>query len=75
LPNWDEAKYYYFQAVDFGDRRANQFQKESGVVPITRDELVDDHYGWRWHENTHRAIEKSCGAATLGLLGIAYLTL
>jgi len=25
LPNWDEAKYYYFQAVEFGDDRSNSF--------------------------------------------------
>jgi hypothetical protein len=32
LPNWDEAKYYYFHAIDFGDN-SNNFQAGSGVQP------------------------------------------
>jgi len=74
LPNWDESKYYYFHAIDFEDG-SNAFQAEAGVRPLTKDELVDDHYAWRWSENTHGSIEKVFGAATAGLLAIGYLAL
>jgi hypothetical protein len=57
LPNWDEAKYYYFHAVDLeSNGKSNSFQNEAGVKSLTKDELVDDHYGWRWNENTHKYI-------------------
>lgn len=71
LPNWDEAKYYYFQAVNF-DKNSNAFQAGSGVTPITKDELVEDHYGWRWSERTHNLFEKSFGAVSLGALALAF---
>ena len=74
LPNWDESKYYYFHAIDFEDG-SNNFQADAGVKSITKDELVDDHYAWRWNENTHGGIEKTFGAATAGLLALGYLAL
>ena len=40
-------------------------------MPITRDELIDDHYGWRWSEHTHGYFEKGFGAVTAGLLTVA----
>ena len=74
LPNWDEAKYYYFQAIEVdGGPRENQFQKASGVVPDSRDHLVDNHYGWRWSEGTHKLIERGFGLTSLGFLAISFL--
>lgn len=71
LPNFDECKYYYFQCVDV-----------PGATPPSRaarsigpDELINDHYGWRWSEETHRLFERGFGAATIGLGAIAYLAL
>lgn len=74
LPNFDEAKYYYFQAiqVDGSDKRENSFQKESGVVPDTRDELIDDHYGWRWSEKTHQLFERGFGLTSVGFLALTF---
>ena len=74
LPNWDEAKYYYFQAIDFEDG-SNTFQRGSGVTPIRKDVLVDEHYAWRWNENKHGLVEKTLGAVSAGALAIAYLAL
>jgi cytochrome oxidase assembly protein ShyY1 len=62
LPNWDEQKYYYFHAVDL-DEGANSHQAESGIISTTRDELIEDHYGWRWTETPHNVLEKTFGAA------------
>ena len=70
LPNWDETKYYYFQAVDLG-KDSNAFQSASGVRPVSKDELIDEHYQWRWSEGTHGLFEKGFGAASVGLFALA----
>ena len=74
LPNFDEQKYYYFQAVDL-DPTANDFQKNSGVQVMSQDELVEDHYEWKWNERTHNLLEKGFGAAAVSGLAFAYLAL
>ena len=73
LPNFDEQKYYYFQALEFNEDRSNDFQAGSGVTPLSQDNLVDEHYGWRWNENRHGLIEKGFGAISAGLLAIGFL--
>ena len=45
------------------------------MKPLQKDELIEEHYGWRWTEKSHGLIEKSFGAATAGLLAIGYLAL
>jgi len=72
LPNWDEAKYYYFHctAVPGGSNSGC-----GAATPLAPDELVDDHYGWRWSEHTHNKFEKCFGAASLGMLAITYFAL
>jgi len=42
---------------------------------MSKDELIEDHYGWRWNEGSHNLVEKGLGAVTVGLLGIAALAL
>ena len=71
LPNWDEAKYYYFHCVDL----PGVDSAATSVQPIHPDELVDEHYGWRWGENTHRACEQGFGAVALGFGALAYFAL
>ena len=71
IPNFDEAKFYYFHAVDLGGD-ANNFQKGSGVKVITKDELIEEHYGWRWNEDTHNACEKVFGAISAGAFALAF---
>jgi len=39
LPNWDETKYYYFQAVDL-QKGDNEFQAGSGVRAFSKDDIV-----------------------------------
>jgi len=68
LPNYDEQKYYYFQAMDLKDN-VNDFvlrQNQSGVHTFTKDETIDDYYGWRWSETTHNLLEKTFGLAAAG---------
>ena len=68
LPNFDEQKYYYFEQVDFDQKGADG----NGIRATKPDELVDDHYGWRWSEKTHGLVEKSFGLGALGLGALAY---
>lgn len=58
-----------------GGDTTNNFQKEAGVTPMTKDQLIEDHYAWRWNEGTHNLIEKSFGAASVGLATVAYFAL
>lgn len=70
LPNYDEQKYYYFQAMDLNnpdDEFVNK-QRENGVHTYTKDNTIEDFYGWRWNERTHGLIEKSFGLAAAGCL-------
>ena len=68
LPNFDDQKYYYFERVDFEHAGTDA----NGIKPASPDSLVDDHYGWRWSEDTHNIFEKGFGAAALGLGALAY---
>ena len=39
---------------------------------MSKDEIIEDHYQWRWNEGTHKHLERAFGAVTLGLGAIAY---
>ena len=39
---------------------------------MNKDEIIEDHYGWRWSERTHGLFEKGFGAVTLGLGACIY---
>lgn len=42
---------------------------------MTKDDLVEDHYAWRWNEPTHNLFEKAFGAVSAGALAVAYWAL
>lgn len=73
LPNYHESSYYYFQAVDLEDNMQNY--NSAGVVLPSRDEIIEDHYEWRWRETTHDLIYKGLGACSAGLCALAYMCL
>ena len=55
LPNFDEAKYYYFHACSVrGAEQSGLEQIDSPIILDKPDEIIDDHYGWRWNERTHQ---------------------
>ena len=73
LPNFDEAKWYYFHAV--------QFKHEGGIAdlqspaqPDKPDELIDRHYGWRWHESKHKMLYRVFGGFSAVSLAVAFFT-
>ena len=72
LPNYHEQKYYYFQAIDLNSAENDfvQRQNQAGVHTFSKDETVEDYYGWRWNETTHGLFEKSLGAVAAGCAAI-----
>jgi hypothetical protein len=42
---------------------------------MKKDELIEDHYGWRWSEKTHGLIEKTFGLVSAGALAVAYFAI
>jgi hypothetical protein len=39
------------------------------------DDLVNDHYGWKLHENTNNLLEKTFGATALAFAALSYFAL
>jgi cytochrome oxidase assembly protein ShyY1 len=71
LPNYHEAQSYYFQAVDFCDGRSTY--EQPGLEMPTKDEVIEDHYGWKLSERTNNYLFKGLGAVSAGLLSVAYM--
>jgi hypothetical protein len=49
LPNYDEAKFFYFQVVDL-DQGAGYDTEERAIpfpLPSTPDQVIDEHYNWK----------------------------
>ena len=61
LPNYDEAKYYYFQVVDLGEKGE---VPTPPIKPDSKDEVIVDHYGWRWDEKRHQMLYRSFGSVS-----------
>ena len=53
LPNFDEAKYYYFHSMDIEGQNAAA-REFTPVRTDSPDELIEEHYGWKWNEYRHR---------------------
>ena len=73
LPNFDEAKYYYFAAVDLG--KEDQVNHNGPVQMQSRDEVINNHYGWRWHEDMHKMNTRVFGALSAISFALTFLSL
>jgi len=74
LPNFDEAKYYYFQLVDLQGNN-DDLKKNSPAQIETSDDIITDHYGWKWHESRNKSIFRFFGGVSAVSLGIAALAI
>ena len=74
LPNWDESKHYYFNTVDLdgSNMRNREF---TPCKDDTIDELVNNFYGWRWTEKTHKQIFVPVGLFSAASLVMAALAM
>jgi hypothetical protein len=74
LPNFDECKHYYFEVVDIGDGNAStENHKQLFPVPMTTDEVIEDHYGWYLNQSTNKNLYRSFGAIAAVSAGIIAL--
>ena len=69
LPNFDEVKHYYFQAVDLD----NENEKGQFPIPYSKDEVIDNFYGWRVGAYTHKNIFRATGLISSASFLLAYL--
>jgi hypothetical protein len=53
LPNFDEAKWYYFHAVQFKNDGCAQIDIPTPAVPDKPDDFIDGWFQWRMSEQTH----------------------
>jgi hypothetical protein len=75
LPNYDEIKHYYFQAVDLsqGHGLEDEVDRAPFPMPATPDQVIDEHYGWKINQDTNRWIFKATGALAAVSAGLAFL--
>lgn len=62
LPNFDQCKFYYFDAVDLG--AADEGPHKTSAIPKTKEELIYDQHGWLFHASTLKKVQN-------GLMGIS----
>ena len=66
LPNFDEAKFYYFRAVNLSqDATGAMLDIDTPVEADSKDDVIEMYYGWRWSENMHKANMLGFGAVSL----------
>lgn len=73
LPNWDEAKFYYFHAIEHEYQDVNL--ANGPVQPAKCDELVNEHYGWRWDDTTNMNLYRAFGGLSATSFALAFLAL
>mmetsp|Transcript_48093 Transcript_48093/g.35296 ORF Transcript_48093/g.35296 Transcript_48093/m.35296 type:complete len:218 (+) Transcript_48093:247-900(+) len=73
LPNYDEQKYYYFQLVPVGHTEDDDRKRELYPAQMSKDELIEDHYKWRFRESTNKLIFSGLGVASVASLVVAFL--
>lgn len=74
LANADECKYYYFETVELnqGDATTEE-HNQAFPLPMTPDEVIEDHYDWKVNQKTNELLYKSTGVVAAVSLGLAFL--
>jgi len=73
LPNYDEAKYYYFQVVDLNSGNGNESQTEPFPLAATPDHVIEDHYGWKITQDTNKLMYLGGSALAAVSAAIAFI--
>lgn len=74
LPNFDECKYYYFQAVELDQGEAStEDNKAPFPMAYTPDEIIDDHYNWKVSQDTNKTLFRAFGLVGAASLGLAFI--
>jgi len=75
LPNFDDGKYFYFQAMDLGFTEANTTNMRTPVQPKSANEVIEDYYGWWCNDNTHKWAFRGFGSLSALSIGLFWLGL
>jgi cytochrome oxidase assembly protein ShyY1 len=79
LPNANELKQFYFQAVDIGDQGGSTVNNSTTVYKwphvLTKDELVRDYYSWWTKEGVNRGLYYSLGSVSLASWLFFFMTI
>lgn len=75
LPNFDECKHYYFQAVSLeqGQGLDDYYQAPQYPAPASIDHVIEDHYGWKVNQDTNKWTFRITGALAAASMGVAFL--
>jgi len=71
LVNWDEAKFYYFQAIQSQNQDENLVN--GPVQPLSHDEIITEHYKWKWDDKTNLNLYRLFGGVSAASLAIAFM--
>ena len=76
LPNFDESKFYYFRAVEFGKEAPGaMLDFDTPVKADSKDDVLEYHYGWRCSELVHKGLMQGFGSISLASTAVAVTTL
>jgi hypothetical protein len=73
LPNFDEAKWDYFHAVQFKNDGCAQIDIPTPAVPDRPDDFIDGWFQWRMSEQTHQHLYRSFGGVAAASLGMGMM--
>ena len=74
LPNWDEARYYYFNAVQLVNEE--DLNPGSPVRADSRDEVIEKYYEWRFTDETlYKRLYQGFGAASAFSFALGFIAL
>jgi len=76
LPNFDECKHYYFQAVNLNQGHGIEDNGEQlpYPAPASPDQVIDEHYNWKVNAGTNLWSYRVSGALAAVSLGLAIFT-
>lgn len=79
LPNANELKFFYFQAVDLDGIKGTEKMETGEVIPfpqpISRDALIDEEYHWWTSQTLNNYVYKSLGTVAGISAGLSALWL
>lgn len=75
LPNYDEAKFFYFQVVDLDQGAGVDSEERVSPFPLAAspDQVIDEHYHWKVNADTNKLVYRGSGLAAVASFGLAFL--
>lgn len=78
LPNFNELKQFYFQAIDLNTTGGSDLGIGNKVYKWprfpTKEEIVRDHYNWWTHEWWNKAVYYSMGPVSVASWALFFMT-